>query len=172
MAAGTTRVFVVARTDSDHVVAYYAWTMAQIALAEAPARLRKGGGRYPQPVALLARLGVHCEHERKGLAAALLRDVISVRPRSATTSGVVDCSCTPSPTARSTSIAIWFPGSSRVRPTNSTSCCCSRMSDEHCSHPIDSPADRSVPAWFGRGPDCPNLGRGSGRLRCSLRVRI
>jgi hypothetical protein len=51
MSAGTTRVFVVAPTDSDHVVAYYAWTMAQIAISDAPARLRKGAGRYPQPVA-------------------------------------------------------------------------------------------------------------------------
>jgi len=76
MVAGTTRVFVVAPSGGDHVVAYYAWTMAQIALAEAPARLRKGVGRYPQPVALLARLGVHLEHERKALGAALLRDVI------------------------------------------------------------------------------------------------
>lgn len=76
MAAGSTRVFVVAPTDSREVVAYYAWTMAQIALPDAPTRLRKGPGRYPQPVALLARLGVHLEHERKDLGAALLRDVI------------------------------------------------------------------------------------------------
>src|SRR5690606_27215699 len=31
MAVGTTRVFVVAASDSQEVVAYYAWTMAQIA---------------------------------------------------------------------------------------------------------------------------------------------
>jgi len=88
MAAGTTRVFVVAPSGGDHVVAYYAWTMAQIALADAPARLRKGVGRYPQPVALLARLGVHLEHERKGLGAALLRDVIQ---RAAAISDDIGC---------------------------------------------------------------------------------
>lgn len=76
MAAGTTRVFVVTPTDSREVVAYYAWTMAQIDVADAPARLRMGAGRYPQPVALLARLGVHREHERRGLGAGLLQDVI------------------------------------------------------------------------------------------------
>lgn len=38
--------------------------------------MREGAGRYPQPVALLARLGVHVDHERRGLGAALLRDVI------------------------------------------------------------------------------------------------
>ena len=88
MAAGTTRVFVVAPTDSRQVVAYYAWTMAQVELARAPARLRKGAGRYPQPVALLARLGVHLEHERKGLGAALLRDVIQ---RAAAISDDIGC---------------------------------------------------------------------------------
>jgi len=50
--------------------------MAQLALADAPARLRHGAGRYPQPVALLARLGVDVEHERRGLGAALLGDVV------------------------------------------------------------------------------------------------
>ena len=76
MATGTTKVFVVTPTASEQVVAYYAWTMAQIDLTDAPARLRKGAGRYPQPVALLARLGVHRDHEGHGLGAGLLRDVI------------------------------------------------------------------------------------------------
>jgi GNAT superfamily N-acetyltransferase len=87
MAAGTSRVFAVVPTDSREVVAYYAWTMAQLAVTDA-ARLRKGAGRYPQPVALLARLGVHLEHERKGLGAALLRDVIQ---RAAAISDDIGC---------------------------------------------------------------------------------
>ena len=58
-ATGTTKVFVVTEADGRSVVAYYAWTMAQITVTDAPTRLRKGGGNYPQPVALLARLGVH-----------------------------------------------------------------------------------------------------------------
>ncbi len=76
MATGTTKVFVVTPVDDNDVVAYYAWTMAQVTAADAPIRLRKGAGSYPQPVALLARLGVHRQHERQGLGAALLRDVI------------------------------------------------------------------------------------------------
>ena len=75
--AGTTKVFVVTQVGSDRVVAYYAWCMAQVARAAAPERLRKGAGRYPQPVALLARLGVHVDHERRGLGAALLQDVFA-----------------------------------------------------------------------------------------------
>lgn len=75
-ASGTARVLVVTAPDDDVVVAYYAWSMGTIELADAPARLRKGAGRYPQPVALLARLGVSIQHERRGLGAGLLQDVI------------------------------------------------------------------------------------------------
>lgn len=74
---GTTRVFVVTQGDDSTVVAYYAWCMAQLDLAAAPERLKKGAGRYPQPIALLARLGVDSGHEGKGLGAGLLIDVVS-----------------------------------------------------------------------------------------------
>ena len=75
-AAGTSKVLVVTPADSSEVVAYYAWCMASIAAADAPERLRKGAGRYPQPVALLARLGVSVLHEGSGLGAGLLADVL------------------------------------------------------------------------------------------------
>lgn len=61
----------------DDVVAYCSWCMAQVAPTEAPECLRKGAGRYPQPVALLARLGVHLDHEGRGLGAGLLQDVFA-----------------------------------------------------------------------------------------------
>ena len=51
--------------------------MAQVQRGEAPPRLNKGGDRYPQPVALLARLGVDEGHEGQGLGAALLADIIA-----------------------------------------------------------------------------------------------
>ena len=73
--SGSTRVFVVTEVGSPHMVAYYAWCMAQVHPEVAPARMRKGGGRYPQPVALLARLGVDTGHEGQGLAAGMLQDV-------------------------------------------------------------------------------------------------
>jgi GNAT superfamily N-acetyltransferase len=63
---GTTRVFVVTEETGNEVVAYYAWCMV---------RALKGTGRYPQPVALLARLGVDLDHEGHGLGAGLLQDV-------------------------------------------------------------------------------------------------
>ena len=76
-AAGTAKVLVVTGADSPSVVAYYAWAIAGITVVDAPPRFRKGAGRYPQPVALLARLSVDIGHEGRGLGAAMLRDVIS-----------------------------------------------------------------------------------------------
>lgn len=75
--SGTTRVFVVTPQRSSDVVAYYGWCMAQLTTVAAPPRLRKGAGRYPQPVALLARRGVDVRHEGCGLGAALLQDVFA-----------------------------------------------------------------------------------------------
>jgi GNAT superfamily N-acetyltransferase len=76
-ATGTTRVFGVTPHEGLDVVAYYAWCMATLSVEAAPTRVRKGAGRYPQPMALLARLGVHVEHEGRGLGAGLLVDVIT-----------------------------------------------------------------------------------------------
>lgn len=75
-ASGATKVFVVTEPAGVDIVAYYAWRMAELALANAPERLKKGAGKYPQPIALLARLGVDERHEGKGIGAALLSDVI------------------------------------------------------------------------------------------------
>lgn len=75
-ASGGTRVFVVTEVGSDQVVAYYAWCMAQLSIEAAPERVRRGAGRYPQAVALLARLGVDSRHEGRGLGAGLLSDVL------------------------------------------------------------------------------------------------
>lgn len=74
---GTARVFVVTKHDSPSAVAYYAWCMAQLTATAAPARLCQGAGRYPQPVALLARLGVDTRHEGRGLGAGLMHDVFA-----------------------------------------------------------------------------------------------
>ena len=75
-AMGATKVFVVTN-ETNQVVAYYAWTMAQLSVDAAPARMLQGAGKYPQPVALLARLGVDERIERRGVGAALLTDVIT-----------------------------------------------------------------------------------------------
>ena len=70
-------MLVVTESGAVEIVAYYSWCMASIAIADSPLRLSKGAGRYPQPVALLARLGVSIQHEGNGIGAALLLDVIA-----------------------------------------------------------------------------------------------
>ena len=85
---GTTKVFVVTGHDSEEVVAYYAWRMAQVRSSDAPQRLRQGGGRTPLPVALLARLAVHVDHEGRRLGAGLLQDVFA---RLSALSGDIGC---------------------------------------------------------------------------------
>ncbi len=75
-ASGSTRVFVVTEAGSDQVVAYYAWCMAQLTFEAAPERVRRGAGKYPQAVALLARLGVDSRHEGHGLGVGLVKDVL------------------------------------------------------------------------------------------------
>jgi hypothetical protein len=86
--SGTAKVLVVTEQGQSEVVAYYAWSMAMVTISDAPPRLRKGAGRYPQPVALLARLGVSIDHEGNGLGAGLLGDVIS---RSAELGEAIGC---------------------------------------------------------------------------------
>jgi GNAT superfamily N-acetyltransferase len=86
--AGTTRVFVVTEVGQSVAVAYYAWCMASVGITDQPERLRRGAGRYPQPMALLARLGVDQRHEGEGLGGALLVDVIT---RVASLSQAIGC---------------------------------------------------------------------------------
>lgn len=73
---GSTRVQVATEPNSLAVVAYYAWSISDLAVDDSPARLARGGGRYPQPMALLARLGVDSRDEGRGLGRELLRDVL------------------------------------------------------------------------------------------------
>ena len=57
----TNRVFLVTLVDQTAVVACYAWFMASVAIADLPARLRRGASPYPQPVALLVRPAAGCD---------------------------------------------------------------------------------------------------------------
>lgn len=74
--------------SQDEVVAYYAWCMASVKAVELPNRWRRGVGRYSQPVALLARLGVDLRHERRGIGSRLVQDVIA---RAATLGAGIGC---------------------------------------------------------------------------------
>ena len=87
-AANSVKVLVVTPVEQTAVAAYYAWCMASVRPDDLPVRRHKGTGSYPQPVALLARLGVHIDHEGLRLGSALLADVIR---RAATVGGEIGC---------------------------------------------------------------------------------
>ena len=72
--AGASRVYVVHR--SGRVVGYYALAAGSVEPEEAPERVKKGLGRHPIPVILLARLAVDISVQRQGLGAALLKDAL------------------------------------------------------------------------------------------------
>jgi X-X-X-Leu-X-X-Gly heptad repeat protein len=74
--AGTSRVYVVTEVDSPVVVGYFALAAGSVELADGSARLRKGVGRHPVPVAVLTRLGVDRRARAGGLGRVLVRDAL------------------------------------------------------------------------------------------------
>ena len=77
--AGTAaKVYVVAEAEASHVVvAYFAWCKSGVASDTLPSRFVQGAGGYSmQPFLLLARLGVHSDHEGRGLGSQMLGHVI------------------------------------------------------------------------------------------------
>lgn len=61
---------------SDEVVAFYALCAAAIEHTAAPEALTRGGGQHPIPAILLAQLGVHTQHEGRGLGRHMVLDAI------------------------------------------------------------------------------------------------
>jgi len=56
------------------VVGFYTLTFGEIAYGDAPERMAKGLPRFPVPVMILARLGIHTSWQGRGLGAGLLKD--------------------------------------------------------------------------------------------------
>lgn len=74
--SGTSRVFVTCPTGTTRVVGYYAIAAGQVDQEGAPARLTKGVGRHPIPVAILTRLAVDSGHQGRRLGTSLLVDAL------------------------------------------------------------------------------------------------
>lgn len=73
--SGSARTFVVAGAD-ERIVGYYSLAVGQVDTLEAPERIRKGMGRYPIPVVILARLAVDRAWQGQGIGVAMLQDAI------------------------------------------------------------------------------------------------
>lgn len=72
--SGSARTYVV--LDDARVVGYYSLTVGQIDTLEASERVRKGMGRYPIPVVILARMAVARQDQGRGIGVGMLQDAI------------------------------------------------------------------------------------------------
>lgn len=55
---------------------YFSLSVGQIDALEAPERIRKGMGRYPIPVVILARLAVSVSSQGRGVGRGMLQEAI------------------------------------------------------------------------------------------------
>ncbi len=62
--------------DSEQVVGFYAIAMGSVAQTESTARVRKGTGGHPIPMAIIARLAVDLNFQGNGYGTALLKDAV------------------------------------------------------------------------------------------------
>lgn len=72
--SGSANTFIVA--DNDLLVGFYSLTVGQVDLDQVSERVKKGMGKYPIPVVILARLAVHHTYQGKGIGKAMLKDAI------------------------------------------------------------------------------------------------
>jgi predicted N-acetyltransferase YhbS len=72
--SGSAKTFVA--VDNDRVVGYFSLTVGQVDAFDVPDRFRKGMGRYPLPVVILARLAVSRDVQGHGIGFGLLQDAI------------------------------------------------------------------------------------------------
>lgn len=74
--SGSARTFIVEELTEHAVAGYFSLTVGQVDILEAPDRIRKGMGRFPIPVVLLARLAVATACQGRGIGYAMLQNAI------------------------------------------------------------------------------------------------
>lgn len=73
-AGGGARTYVLTRAE--RVIGYYSLAPASVSPEDTPARVKKGQGKYPLPVILMARFAVDSSEQGKGLGKALFRNAL------------------------------------------------------------------------------------------------
>ncbi len=72
--SGSAKTFVI--VDNGRVAGYFSLSVGQVDTLEAPERIRKGMGRHPIPVVILARLAVCRQYQCKGIGVGMLQNAI------------------------------------------------------------------------------------------------
>ncbi|MDQ3003158.1 MAG: GNAT family N-acetyltransferase, partial [Fibrobacterota bacterium] len=72
--SGSAKTYVV--LDRNRLAGYFSLTVGQIDAGEAPERVRKGMGRFPIPVVIVARLAVSRADQGRGIGRGMLQDAI------------------------------------------------------------------------------------------------
>ena len=72
--SGSARTYVV--VEGARVVGYFSLAVGQADAMDVPDRIRKGMGRYPIPVVILARLAVSLQDQGKGIGVGMLQEAI------------------------------------------------------------------------------------------------
>ncbi len=73
--AGSSRTYTVTGSE-DKVVGFYTLSFGDVSYKESSDRMKKGLGKYPVPVLVLARLAVDKTVQKIGLGAALVKDAV------------------------------------------------------------------------------------------------
>lgn len=73
-ASGSAKTYVV--SDAGRVAGYFSLTVGQADSLDVPDRVRKGMGRFPIPVVILARLAVSLQDQRCGIGVGMLQEAI------------------------------------------------------------------------------------------------
>lgn len=60
--------------EDNHVIAYYTLVVGDVEWQDCPEEIRKGFGKYPVPVLVIARLAVDSRFHDKGLGIGMLKD--------------------------------------------------------------------------------------------------
>lgn len=74
--------------SGDEVVGFHTLVVGEVAYDDAPERLSKGLPRFPVPIMLLARMGVHREWQGRGSGAGLVKDAMGRTLRAADIAGI------------------------------------------------------------------------------------
>ncbi len=73
--AGGARTY--AATLGEKVIGYYSLAFGSVSVEQVPPRVKKGMGRYPVPVMVLARLAVDHRYGGMGIGGGLLKDALA-----------------------------------------------------------------------------------------------